>query len=596
VLPLAKLPLLPVIIWCYNRDVKPGFVQLEKVDRRTIFVVNNSTEIANIDWSADRMLPAFQAPHHLNVYDIRSISRDEQLSVTTLAGLINRPQPQVYLIANDDDSFWLNEVLASIPHDTPYVASDAILDALLTTYRTSVRGMVIYDPNFIDSINIATTLAGQRDAIVVSPTQAQTLEQGPHKLPILDDLRNYQWHTRLHAYHWAKLNLLNNASTHVIAGLDPNNLTGLRSFLVATRTFVYWLDSRNYITDPTLNWMSERRLMKQLYSTLPAGATHLGWFINEPSGVALTSESAMAVLATDFFSNLEVWTSVRASVPITQNVGYLPPRQGALPGGQVSRFIVDQQPTTSASKVYVSFTISDGDNLQYSQHRMLRLWRDAARGSIPIGWTISPVLPQAAPAMAAYYTRTATPNDELIAGPSGAGYMFPSRWPAEHLPAFLQRTGQLMQNWQLMHLEILDTNFLQRVGLSIIAFLGRKGMTFFDENLQQHFAQTLRLFGVRGLLSGAGLSKPAWAFSAEQVPVYHNLGLAYSIKKTVSLIKDAASAREERPLFLNVYILAWKMTPSDLKQVVEQLGNDYEIVTPGTLLAMIARSQLRERS
>jgi hypothetical protein len=29
------------------------------------------------------------------------------------------------------------------------------------------------------------------------------------------------------------------------------------------------------------------------------------------------------------------------------------------------------------------------------------------------------------------------------------------------------------------------------------------------------------------------------------------------------------------------------MTPSDLKQVVQQLGSEYEVVTPGTLLAMI---------
>src|ERR1051326_7976580 len=75
-----------------------------------------------------------------------------------------------------------------------------------------------------------------------------------------------------------------------------------------------------------------------------------------------------------------------------------------------------------ANKVYVSFTVSDGDNLQYSQHRMMKLWRDQARGSLPIGWTLSPVLMQAAPALAHYYRFTATPNDELIAGPSGAGY------------------------------------------------------------------------------------------------------------------------------------------------------------------------------
>jgi hypothetical protein len=33
--------------------------------------------------------------------------------------------------------------------------------------------------------------------------------------------------------------------------------------------------------------------------------------------------------------------------------------------------------------------------------------------------------------------------------------------------------------------------------------------------------------------------------------------------------------------------MVWTMTPSDLKQVVQQLGNEYEVVKPATLLAMI---------
>src|SRR5215467_9606828 len=107
-----------------------------------------STEIAGIDWSAERIIPAFQAPEHLNVYDIRSASSDVQLSVTTMAGLINRPQPQVYLINNDDDTFWLNTAFAHIPHDTAPVANNDVLEALLITYRSSVQGMIIYDPDF----------------------------------------------------------------------------------------------------------------------------------------------------------------------------------------------------------------------------------------------------------------------------------------------------------------------------------------------------------------------------------------------------------------------------------------------------------------
>ena len=557
------------------------------------------------------MLPTFQAPQHLDIYDIRSAPHDVQLSVTTMAGLINRPQPQVYFINTDDDIFWLKEALSSIPHDTPSVPHNAVLDAFLATYRSRVQGMIIYDPNFVDSINIATTLAGQRDGLVVSPAQAETLQQEPHTLPILADLRTYHWHTRLDAYSWAQQHLLDKASPRLIAGLDPNIVTGLRSFLVAARTFVYWLDSRKFLPDPAHGWTSERCLMAQILKALPPGGTHLGWFIDEGSGVTLTSHAAKAVLASDFFSNLEVWTSI-VSVPSSGSRKAIAPaaprgkvytpnpkRSSANAIGSTAPIIKQElnQGITPAPKVYISFTISDGDNLQYNQHRMLKLWRDPARGSVPIGWTISPVLPQAAPNMAAYYTRTATHSDELIAGPSGAGYIFPSRWPKEYLPAFLERTGQLMRDWNLSLLEVLDTTFLQGIGIAYLSFLDRRGMLFADPDLQRQFARALAPFGVRGIFSGAGLVHPTWAISAERVPIYQNLGLASSVDRTVSLIQGAASARDDRPLFLNVYVLAWTMTPSDLKQVVERLGRShdksgtYEVVTPGTLLALITQMQ-----
>ena len=58
--------------------------------------------------------------------------------------------------------------------------------------------------------------------------------------------------------------------------------------------------------------------------------------------------------------------------------------------------------------------------------------------------------------MAAYYARTASPNDALIAGPSGAGYILPSKWPRSQLaPAAPVRV--LMQRVGLQSVEILDT-------------------------------------------------------------------------------------------------------------------------------------------
>lgn len=527
--------------------------------------MNISTEAANLNWSNERLLPAFQAPQHLDIYDIRGASHDIQLTITMLTGLINRPQPRVYLVSRDGDNFWLNAVLTSVPHTVSPARGNDILDTLFKTYRDSIQGLIIYDPDFIDSVNIAMMMAGQRDGIVVSPDQAAQLQQSQDKMPVLADLRNYHWKSRLQAYNWALDNLRRDASPQIVAGLNPALAGALQSFLVATRAFVYWLDARDFFPDFTQGLLSERRLMKRIFETFGPGAVHLGWFISEPFGVRLTSEAGLPVLASDFFNNLEVWTSIQN----TQNGSSSTPVSGQAQSSQANQNSTSSNERQNEPKAYVSFTISDGDNIQYNQHRMTQIWRDPARGTIPLGWTISPALIQAAPAMAAYYLRTATPNDELLAGPSGAGYMYPSRWPQERLPGFLQLTGKLMQDMHLAILEVLDAGLLGN-------------LAFINKALQQHFVDALKPFGLKGILSGAGQFRARWS-TLSGVPVYQNLGLATSVDKTVGLIRNASSASK----FLNVYIFAFKMTPSDLKQVVQQLGSEYEVVTPGTLLAMI---------
>ena len=551
----------------------------------------SSMDIAGINWSAGRLLPAFQTPKQLTVYDLRGASNEVQLSAATMAGLINRPEPMVYQIITDEDAIWLKELLGDIPQESSPTSGDGVLEGMLIPFRSCVQGMIIYDPNFIDSINIATTMAGQNDCIVVSPDQAAALQQ-PYNLPVHTDLRNQHWSSRSQAYDWARQNLLTGASSHAVAGLNPMT-TALRSFLVANRIFVYWLDSSS---------TAEQSLVEQIYNVFPAEAVHLGWFIDEPSGVKLTSNAALPVLATDFSTNLEVWASVPATTSIAQSH----------PGGQVG--------SIDSSRVYVSFTVSDGDNLQYVQHRMLQRWQDPARGSFPLGWTISPVLSQAAPAMAAYYVRTATANDEFIAGPSGAGYMYPSQWPQQQLASFLQRTVQMMRSMNLTTLEVLDVSDDDANGTSILDILrqavsslasltspgsivdilqqvipaleanipGLRGSQLFSNAaLQTLYTQALSSPGFCGILSGAGVKIPGLTYGSGGIPIFYNLGLADSIQTTVDLVKSATFILKQRPLFLNVYLLAWKMGPSDIKQVIQQLGSGYEVVKPGTLLKMI---------
>jgi GxGYxYP putative glycoside hydrolase C-terminal domain/GxGYxY sequence motif in domain of unknown function N-terminal len=523
----------------------------------------------DITWSEERVFPLFQASEHLDVYDAHTAARDVQLSIATLVGLINRPQPRVYLLDREHDAFWLKEVFSSISQTLSSLMQTAILYDLLTKYRALVHGLVIYDPALIDTANIATMLAAQRNGIAVTPDQAQELQQAPYNLAILSDLRTYKWSSRLQAYRWANDNLRAGASSRLVAGMDPNIALGVRPFLVATRAFLYWLDPLSVLPDPRAGLLCERGLMQQIIkSYAPNTTAHLGWFIQEGAGVSITSNAAMPVFATDSYSNLEVWSGASTIQP-------------ALPSYQ------QDVPTPDPGKIYVSFTMSEGDNLQYIQERLLTLWQDPKRGSIPIGWPISAILLEAAPALLDYYTRSATLTDEFLAAPSGIGYMYPSTWPDAQLSAFLQHTGLLMQKMNLTTLEVLDSNFTQDIFLSLRAIFQGSGMALIDKKVQQRYAEELKAAGVQGILSGGGQKNVSWStFSG--VPIYQNLGIAKSIDDALSIIKEGADDYKGQPILLNLYVLAWNMTPSDLLQVATKLGPGYEIVTPGTLLKMLA--------
>ncbi len=553
-----------------------------------------------------RLLPVFETPAHLEIYDIQNAAYDVQLSVTTLAGLINRGQPRVYLLSNNDAEGLFNALLAHVSHEYIAAGKGDTLDAMLKRYRDSVRGMVIYDPAMLDSVNVATTMAGLRDAIVVSPRQAAALQYKPYQLPVVADLRVYHWKNRLQAYRWAEKNLLNEASKQLIAGLNPTIASGLRSFLVATRAFVYWLNPLGILLDPAAGWMSERCQMKRIIRAYAAGTPHLGWLVNEFAGVDMTSKAALYLLPSDYFYNLEVWTAVEPQTINSaseqgggeEDVGEGSQGweedaadEGNQGGGKPRPYPTTGEAPNSVQgtggacprpgnhggdsdvpKVYVSFTSSDGDNLQYNQHRMYQLWHDTARGSIPLGWTVAPALIEAAPTLAAYYQNTATQNDELVAGASGAAYIWPSSWPASQLSAYLQATGNLMHRMDLRTIEVLD-------GLLSRLFPYRPWL--------EQYARSLSPFGVRGILASDSYTRGGWRVVAG-VPVIKNLGLAKSVAHTLELIKKNTPAQLQSPTFLNIYVYAWSMTPTDISKVIQGLDTRYEVVTPGQLCALIA--------
>ncbi|HXR65184.1 MAG TPA: GxGYxYP domain-containing protein [Ktedonobacteraceae bacterium] len=548
-------------------------------------------------WARDALLPALPQTAGLEIYDLRASSPDILLSVSTLVGLVNRGQAKIYVIENTDDEFWLQQLDPALPCTRPVGAGEDVLAHLLRMYGEQVAGLVIYDPNLLDTRNVASTLAALRAGLVVSPELANRLQAAPYHLPVLADLRVHGWKSRVQAYAWAYKHVLPECSPDLLAGLDPRICGSLRSFLVTQRVFTCWLDARKIVPMPEAGWQCERGLFKRLLASFQPGALHLGWFVSEPFSIRLTSRAAMLTLASDHCTNLAIWSSLpgvhaganaqNSSVASLAGEASTSDEQLSVAASVPARVLVENERAFSeaypsqetakepfdANAIYLSFTISDGDNLQYCQHRLLHLWRDPARGSVPLGWTIAPALWQTMPRLAEFYHQTATENDVLIAGPSGVAYMLPSYWPRRHRAAFLQMTADSLRAMDLTLLQVLDS----------WTWLSWFSMKFLNPGLQELFARQLAAHGLRGILSGAGGLFPSWRLRAG-VPVYQNLGLALNPQRAQSLIQSAV-ARKTR--FINIYVFAWTTNPGDLQRIVQQLDSNVRVVTPARLLELI---------
>ena len=87
---------------------------------------------------------------------------------------------------------------------------------------------------------------------------------------------------------------------------------------------------------------------------------------------------------------------------------------------------VQSSSAPTRAKHKIAFLMSDGDNIQWMYNAFPTQpswWGSQDRGSVPLGWTLSPGLVELGPVILNYLARTATAKDDFIAAPSGIGYV-----------------------------------------------------------------------------------------------------------------------------------------------------------------------------
>ena len=222
------------------------------------------------------------------------------------------------------------------------------------------------------------------------------------------------------------------------------------------------------------------------------------------------------------------------------------------------------------NKIYVAFILSDGDNLQYLEHLMRKLWANPDRGAVPMGWTVSPAMLDAMPGALNYYWQTTTSNDNLISGPSGYGYTYPNTWTDEKLlKQFVAKTE----------------DYNKRAGLRVITIWNTITGGISPNVGEIYAGQARSLLGLTGQNTGGGLtiyngSLPGMALSCNYCTTEQPM------KEYIA--KAAAGWDRASPRFIVIQAQPWQgVTPASFKNVANSLNADYIVVRPDHLFQLL---------
>lgn len=403
----------------------------------------------------------------LFMYELRQKSGaegyDEALAVACFQGIINRDGPRVYVTSstNPRPSYWLDVFsdkggwLADTPRD---VLAD--LDSLRALAGDHVKGAVIWDPKVPATVNVATTIAGVKDAVVLSPEMAnQYLDKW--KLPIVEDLRGRfdgreSGSAKNDAYRWAAREYLAKGlcSSHLICLFeDANQCRGAgnvgyvvtRDWAIKNRAFVFdlspWGDEAPK-DDPSQPLGTDLETYKRV----------LDETMKQAAGRHMTEMTGF--FAFWKYSNVSGYASRHEPVPTEWETVYLISPyncyQNTISSDCYNQSFHSQAPFIRLrqrrhpplppleQKAYVCILMADYDSATPLYDFLPKHWEDSGRGKVPLAWGINPNLIETYPDIITHYYKTATDKDYFVSDASAAGYFNPNRIAPEHLPLMVK--------------------------------------------------------------------------------------------------------------------------------------------------------------
>ncbi len=490
-------------------------------------------------WPEGQAFPQFAAPADTLdaiYYDEPPMTNSEVIMLTTLQGIVNKVKPRLFFLSRrrGGRSEWVDRIgmtIREIPVEGKF--------ELVKKYQGDVKGVILYSTGkSIHYANLASTVAGLRGAVAVTDAEYKALKDIGLDFKVIEDLSSLEFTQPTEIYKYLYDTYWPECTKRTLLSLRPNLAGDIRDMAVAVGSAIVWLDPRR---------PAQRAVLEPFIADLtPGKSVMLGWWAEERSGIGIGARYGISTIPSDFYTNATVFAGYPHHIDMAP---------------------VPKKPSLE-NKVYVALFLSDGDNIQYCEHTMCRLWDREGRGTFPINWTLSPGLVDLGPALLNYYNATSSENDCLVSGPSGLGYaMF---------------YDGLNRKWNAASREMIEPytkftqSYLERSGIRCVTIwdvISDEQMDAYAENARHLYGTTLEDWR-RGPLVPTSTRHGRLAFIPNR-PCYTG-----SVKAIFNEWRDTIAAHNgTKPVFLSAQGDSWHMGPTEMAQLQAM----FEELAPGTV-------------
>ena len=361
----------------------------------------------------------------------------EKAMLIGLQGLANRTAPRLYIVHSADFPWEITGPLCEFyqrSYGVHFTGIDSA-DEALARFKSFARGYVVWDPAVVPTLNVAFTIAGIEDAVVVDASLIPLAEK--HGLKKIDDLRgrytgrtDAEIYADAHARYWARCN---HDEIMLMGGQSgPIRIPGMADWGVRDRMFFHDLSANPANPD-------ELALEKQFLAALNPGGTIFGWH-----SYAKDTEEGHTTLISTYGLKMEGLQSL-PNMSFNGHFSFTPGFKftNNHSVARDARLVADK-------KAYLSFVQSDGIGIG--------VWTKPGRGRLPLAWGTIMSWVKYAPAALEYFHESATPRDYFIGGLSGPAYMYPNHIPAARFGPLMKEADDLMQVLDERVFEIMDNS------------------------------------------------------------------------------------------------------------------------------------------